>query len=833
MSNMLNIIRSWIFSEQRTPLIFVLKLFAFVVTFSACTLILAFIDFELSYDNWNPNISKIVRSVETRNVQTQSKSVSLPYPFADAAKTSMSGTIAVARVQPLRVMLRRDNVRYNELVYFSEPEFLRIFPLVIVAGDPDALKRPNSVILSESAANRYFGSQNPIGEVLSIGANRNVAIAAVMQDWPPNSHIRPDIMVSLETFFMIAKENGNVDRVNITGWNNCHCYVTYILFDSERSLELNQRRTREVLVSHQGENYADLFPVELQKLSDVYLDSVGYTSYLNHAAQGDRLQLAVFTVVIVLLLLISGLSFANFTTAQATLRAHNFAVHRILGAKPGNIILRITIEAILTTFVASIIGLLVALVLIEPFARFVNQPLTINHLINFPILAKVFGISAGVGILSGLAPAFILARINPLILMKGSLGSGGNLISGKMLRQILLGLQFTVSCILIIFALAVRSELIFVREQPLGFDPQNLLVLNGEGSHDILNNLLRRIDELPDVELVTIANSAPTIPLRTQVQVARQSQSHEEAQTVFLNAVEFSFMETLGIDIVTGRDFDSEFGTDHLNLASYFGPNVANAPPVINGIINLTALKRLGFSSGESAIGEVLKFPPGGGGELPFSVRIVGIADDVRYSGPRSPTDPLIYLARTDWNLNLHSQRTILIKAKPNYDPTLTSRITEIWNEFVPGFVADISPMENRVNVQIISEQRQLQLVSLLTIATIVLSILGILGFAAYCMQRESRSLAIRRVLGAKREEIAWLISSVQLKIVIVSVVFGCPIAWWLIARWLENFAVRTPLSTFWFLFGAASLIIVSFISLFAFTFRLSSQSPIKYLRNE
>ena len=829
MTALLDALQSWWNWERRSPLIFALKFFGFVVAFAACALIFAFIDFEIHYDDWNPNADRIVRGVETGDVKSNSKSVALPYPFADAALTGLPGVEVGARVQPLRVMLQHGQDRFNEMIFFADPSFLDVFPVTILKGNSHPLNQPNSVLISERAASRYFGERNPVGQVLSISGQRDVTVTAVMKDWRADSHIRPDFLVSLESFFAMAKELGNVKREDITGWDDCHCYTTYLLLHSSDAVAAASAQLHGLLVSQQGEEYAARTPIEIQKLGDIYLGSANYASYLDHAQKGDPLQLAVFASMTLVLLLIAGLSFANFSTAQATLRAREFAVRRVLGAQRSEIVVRITAEAVIVAVVAAIIGFGLAVGLMPLFAGFVNRPLAIDSLLRVSLIAQLMVTALAIGAVSGIAPGIVIARISPLALLLGHVGRGDMRFSGQSLRKVLLGLQFVVSCVLIVFALAVQAELSFVRKQPLGFEPHGTLILNGEGAQDALGNLMEGIVALPGVNSVAIANAAPTEPVRDSIQVLRQGQSTEEARSVFINNVDFHFMKSLGIRMLQGRTFDPAFGADSLRLASYLAPETPHDKNTINGIIDRLAAKELGFDSGQDALGKVLRFP--GPESLPFAVQVIGVSDDVRYGGPREPATPMLYLARTDWEINLHQPQYIIINTDSRATAALPAQIVRLWNELVPSFVGDISYLEDRVANQVENEQRQFWLVSFFVTITVLLSVLGILGFAAFSMRREARDLAIRRVLGATREEIALVVSSAQLRVVIVAVLIGCPLAWWAVMRWLSTFVMRTPISLSWFAVGPTAIAALSFAALFVFTFRLAAVSPVEYLR--
>jgi putative ABC transport system permease protein len=831
-------IAAWWSAERRTPLIFALKLVGFVVSFAASALILGFIDFERHYDAFNPNADRIARGVETRNVATGSRYTSLPYAFADAARTGLPGVEAAARVQPLRAMVERGRDRFNETLFFAEPSLLSIFPVTIVAGSRAPLDAPSSLLISERAAQRYFGDADPVGRTLSLGGARDVTVAAVMRDWRPDSHIRPDFLLSLDTFFSIAESSG-VEKAAITGWTNCHCYVTYLLFDSPSSMAQAEKALPALQASRQGIAVAARSPIALQPLRDAYLGSRDYSSYLDHARKGDPTELTVFGSAALLLLLISGLSFANFSTAQAAARGREFAVRRVLGARPSRIAARMAFDGAATALTAAALGLAVAIACAPGFGAFVDRPLGARSLLHGPLVAQLSLLALAVGALAGLPAGAAMARIQPTALLRGRFGNGRFVFSATGLRRALVALQFIASFVLIVLALAMHAELNFVREQArLGFDPENLLVVNAEGAEPAFGELRARISALAGVRSFSIARSVPTTPLTSRVTVARigadegaNDAANDGATTqVFMDTVDFGYFDALGVRMLAGRNFDARFGGDSLELGRYAGGTAPDTTPTVNAIVNASAAGELGFASPPDAVGRTLAFSAEDG--LPFDLRIVGVAQDVRYGGPREQLPPILYLARTDWNVNLHTQSYLLVGTSGAGEPPIR-RIGEIWDELVPQFVARVDSMQERIARQTENERRQLRLVTGLVAAAVLLSVFGILGFAALAMNHAARGLAIRRVFGATRREIVVLVCLAQLRTVGVALLVGGPVAFWIAARWLDEFALRTPILPSWFLVGGLAIAAVSFSTLAAFTFRLVGSSPIEHIHTE
>ncbi len=840
MAEVAQYLKTWWGSEKRNPLIVTLKLLGFVVSFTASAVIFAFVRFEAGYDAWNTNADRIARAVETRDPANGSKSVSLPYPFGDAAAAGLPGVDRMARVQPLRVMLKRDQERFNELVFFAEPAFLQIFQVKIVAGDTAPLHGSAGLVISRRAAAKYFGGANPIGRRLSLGGDkdREVAITAVMEDWPRDSHIRPDFILPLEAFFRIVEGN-KIDRSRITGWSDCHCYVTYLQFQSPEAMARAQNEVHDLLVSRQGARYAAANPVELQPLRRIYLHSEGYAAFLDHAAKGNPVQLAVLGSAALVLLLVSALNFINFSLAQTSLRSREFAMRRLLGAKSGHVLARVTSEAALSSLLVAVIAVSFAAVLLEPLSSFMDRPLAASYLFQSATVGVILLVVAGVGAGAGLVPATLVAQVEPNALLRG----GGSVLKGSKahLRLLLVALQFVISTVLACFAVAMYAQIRYVQDQPIGFDARHRLIVNGEGSDASFRELTARFADVPGVEAVAIANAVPTTPVTNRQRVVHGSGEDSDGRQIMVNDVDLGMLPALAVRVLAGRGFDRSFGADVYHGqwdASLALPDSARADPsggplpVVDVVVNDAASEELGFASAADAIGETVSFVSSASPR--YRMQIVGVVADLRYGGPRNEVLPMLYRARDDWNLNLHAQRYLLVKLDENADEGAVAReLGRIWNGVVPAFVGDIASLDDRVASQAADDRRELRLILMFVGAAILIAVLGSLGLCAFLLQRAAKGFAIRRVLGASRGELSLRTSMRLTATLALASLAGWPIAYVLISRRLEGFALRVPISLSWFAIATLGISSLALSTSFLFSLRFASRSPMHYLRSE
>ena len=809
-------------ANARQPWSAMMKLIGFVIGFVGCMLILAFVNFETGYDAWISHADRMVRVVQIQDVATGTRSVSPPYPLADAARSDLPGVVGSVRMQPLRAMLQQGQLRYNEHILFVEPSFLDLFE-VKAEGNPRPLDQPLSVVLSRSAAKKYFGIEDAQGKTLLLGGKHAATVTAIMPDWPKDSHLSPDVLMPLESFFQIANKEAGIAREMLTGWDNCQCYPTYLLLDHADRFDEVNASLPDLLVRKQGKEYAEQLPLFLQPVRDAYLGSTDYRTYLDHARKGNPVQLMVFLAIAFVLLIISGVNFANFSVAEATRRAKEFGVRRILGANRGAVYGRLLAESGLLTAVALLLSLVIAWLLLESFANFLGKPLTAAILFSVPVMAQVLGTAILAALAAGSVSALLLARASPIALLRENPSMEGRLLSGGSVRQMMIMLQLLISTMLIIGSIAIYSQISYVRSMPRGYVSEDKVVVNGEGSHEGFGEIRARLAALPTVTSVSIANAVPTTSLPNAVEMVRQGGGATEVRSTVVIDADFEMLPALEVKPVAGRLFDPQFGAD-----SYYADDSTQV--AVNVVVNKTGARELGFSAPESAIGQIIRYADPE--ESSLAMHIVGVVEDIRYGSPREAVVPMVYRARVDWNINHHELRYFLVTSRDPSSPELHSAIAALWTTQVPGVVSDSVSMTSRLSAQLDGEEQQFRIVFLFTIASLFVSVLGVLGLAAFVMRRRARELAIRRVLGASKLQVAALVSFQQMPPILLAVLLSIPCIYWLILRWLENFNLRVSLSWTWFVSGAMLSSLSALLILLLFSLRVTStSSPVSHLK--
>lgn len=816
-------ITNWLRLEWRQPLMFCLKFFGFVLGFVSVLLLLTYVNFESGYDSWNPDADRIARAVEVRDVSNQSRSFSMPYPFADAVKAGIGEVEEVARMQPLRAMLQSGDAKYNETLLFVEPAFLKFFHVRLQAGAENPLQRPFSLIISQRAAEKYFGRENPLGKTLSLGGKRDLTVSAVMPNWPEDSHLSPDFLLPLDSFFQMVEEKAKIKRDKLTGWNNCHCYPTYIKLKNGADFAKVNAALHDVLVKNQGADYAKSKPASLQALRDAYLNSSGIQTSADHARKGDKVQIAVMLAIGGILLFTAAINFANFSLAQASMRAKEVAVRRVLGASANSIVLRICAESFMLCCLALLLSYLLAIALLSPAAAFLQRPLQTGMLFAPSLVLQVLLAAFSVTAVAGAFSALTLARAKPVELLRSGVGVGS--MSSAKIRMAMVLLQFVISSALIIAAFGVHSQISYVREVPRGFNGADKVILKGEGSHAVHGELMARLKAVEGVKAVSIANMLPTTPQTNIRQLLLQGKPVDENRNIALNETDFGMLKSLGVKTLAGRGLSEEFGADHFVLPPP-GKSIE-----VSAVINRSASLQLGFANEQEALNKVLIFADDA--DAGFSLRIVGVVEDIRYGSAREKVGPMAYIARDDWQANRHESRYLLLTVNNAHDLAMLTQIGQVWNSMVPDFVSEVSPLSDALEAQMRGEQKQFQMIGVFTVAAVIVSLFGVLGLASFMMRRRARELAIRQALGATRMQISWLVTATQLKLVGLAAVLSCPLVYWILVRWLDGFDLRSQISAWWFIGGSTLNIVLAMTVLLVFSNRIAARSPVEYLRGE
>ena len=685
------------------------------VGLASCFLIFLYVHFEFSYDQFHSKANRIYRLVSDINSLTGTFPPETPAPMAKAIKAEFPEVQEVTRFIPGSVLMRKGNFKFQEEhTLWADASFFTIFDFPLKYGNPKtALIEPNSIVFSETAAYKYFGDSNPVGQSLSLtGLNLHGIVTGVMRDIPENSHIKGDMLISMSTYSQSFAPGIETD------WESFN-YSTYLLLSPDARPEIIRSKLPAFLQKYAGDEMKKINPnyrLQLEPLKDIYLRSP-------HGAlvTGNLDEVYIFSIIAAFVLLIAFVNFINLTTARSLERAKEVGIRKCAGATKNQLIGQFLIESILVAVISYLLSIIVCYLLLPLFNQISGKTISTGIFKNglFPLLLWI--VSIGIGFLAGLYPAFVLSSFKPAIVLKGRFASGNK---GIVLRKILVVTQFTISIALIAGTLVVYSQLNFMRNKSLGFNKNQMLVVSNHGDPGIFD-FKKEISDIPAIQSSSISSSIPGRAYNANsndVSSAQVENSNRELQLINLNFynVDYDFLNLYKIKVLAGRDFSRDISSDSTNSV----------------ILNKAAVIKLGYSSPQQIIGR--RFI----NDL-YKGTVIGVVDDFHFQSLKENVQPLcIRTGMGYWQY-------ISLKVNATNLPSTIKALKNKWDRTIPLRPFNYFFLDEYFNNQYRSEERFGHLIFYFSLLALFVSSLGLLGLSSYSILQRTREIGIRKVLGA------------------------------------------------------------------------------------
>jgi len=770
---------------------------------ATCLLISLYLFDELSYDRYNEKANRIVRVIFRGTVPGgKLNEAHVMPPVAKALQAEFPEIEETVRLRSGRkpIFLVDDNRFYEEEMAFADPSIFDVFSLPLIQGDPKtALIEPNTTVISQQMAEKYFGTANIIGKVLNINeSDIPLKISGVMKNIPANSHFHFDLFTSMSSF----------PDAKSTSWMESE-FFTYLVLRKGTNYKELESKLPSVFQKYAGPQFQGAFGMSytafqkagnaiglfLQPLTDIHLKS---DFAYDLSAPGDIRYIYIFGSIAVFMLLIASINFMNLSTAGASKRAREVGVRKVLGSSRKALAAQFLIEFILLVFISLLLAIGLVLLGIPLFNQLSGKAFhlqVISHLWLLPVIL-LFGLS--VGILAGSYPAFFLSAFKPIAVLKGNISPEKK---GLNLRSGLVVFQFFIAITLIFSTLIVYQQLSFMRNKKLGYNKDQVLVVQswplGE-KEQLFRQLL-----LEDSRIVNVSSS-PYVPAgasgNNNFFVHAEENPGEWIKTLRYD-VDERYIPTLGIQLKEGRNFAENYGSDSLSA-----------------IINETAARNFGWK--ESAIGHTLV------NKDHKTYRIVGVVKDFHFKSLHEQISPLVMVTQ-------NNAGNLLIKTKAGNTDKLLQFMEERYKSLQPELPFSYSFLDDRINNTYTTEIKTSYLLALFAALTIFVACLGLFGLAMFTADQRNKEIGIRKVLGATVSNIVQLLSKDFIKLVLLALLIASPLAWLLMNNWLENFAYRIHIQ--WWVFVAtglgAVLIAIGTVSFQAIKAALAN--PVDSLRNE
>jgi len=758
-------------------------------------LIFLYVRFELSFDRWHKHSDRIFRVVQQQfgneYLGTDRFAVT-PAPLADALMKDYPEIQAAARIDDMENVLvsyKQKNFLEDQVI-LADRNFFKVFSVELLAGKPDeVLSDPHSILFSESAAQKYFGSQNPLGETVRILEKHDMVVRGVFKDLPKNSHFFMDIMIPFETLSQFWNRN-------LATWGN-NSYYTYFLIKEGANPSLLESKLSSLVGRYsQGKGWEDN-RLYLQPLTKIHL-----FSHLNFelSPNNDIKYIYLFSSIGLLLLIIACINYVNLATASASKRAKEVGMRKVVGAQRHQLMGRFFGESTLLALTALVITFGVVTLTLPYFNRFVERDLTLDMFSNPGLLWGVIGAFLLVAFLAGIYPAVYISKFTPLHALQRQTARGKK---ASFFRNFLVVFQFTVSILLILSTVVVFNQLRFIKNKEMGYSREHIVVIpvRDLNLHKKIEPLKSELISHPGVIKASLSSSLPN-HITSQTVANWPGKPKELNVPIYVCEADYDFVDVFELQIVQGRNFSREYPGD------------------ANGVflINESTFKATGW---DSALGK--EFCRWGGNEP--AGRIVGVVKDFHMHSLHQEITPMY--------IYLEPQRLDYISLKVRGDhvsKTLTS-IKNTFQKFSPLYPFEYSFFDEVFDRAYRSEQKIAQLFSSFSALTVFIACLGLFGLASYTTERRTKEIGIRKVLGASAANIINLMSWEYVKKVLMAAAIACPVGFYAMSQWLQNFAYRIKLDAFPFFLSCFLALLIALFTVSYQTLRAAATNPAETIR--
>ncbi len=772
-----------------------LNIMGLAIGMTAGFLILLYVVFELSYDGFHSKGDNIYRVVA--DIKTPSENIEADKPAWAVAKNleSQFGEIESAvRIMNLAPVIRKDDIKFQETrAIAADSAFFKMFDFKLVQGNvANVLVEPYTMVLSETSAKKYFGTQNPVGKTLLVSDEAfPVRVTGVMEDIPENSHIQADMVLSITTFTQ------SLSPENDEQWGNYNPSA-YILVNPNTDFKVLESKFPEFIERNTGDNQREsqmFVTLFLEPFKDVYL-----LSTRGGNGNGSMTNVYIFSIVAVFILLIACINFINLTTARSVERAKEVGIRKVIGAERRQLGLQFIGESVIICLVAFVLTTALTALFLPFFNDMAGKTVSDGIFSNPGYIGILLMISLGIGVLAGMYPAFVLSSFRPVSVLKGSFSTG---TQGTLLRKGLVIAQFTISIALIIGTIVIYDQMQFMRSQELGFDKEQTLILETSVSPS-QTSLKHVLDNLPGVKSTSLGSAVPGGENNGAYSEIENKNGDMQVANLDAYFVDYDYMAQMGLKMVAGRGFSKDFVTDSTEAM----------------VLNEKAVQLLGYSSPEDALGA--KFDQWG-----RQGQIIGVVKDFHFKSLQQNILPMTVRIEPN-NTNL-----IAVKVSPENIPRTIASIKNTWQTILPDQPFDYYFLDEFFDRQYRTEERFGNLFLNFAALAILISCLGLLGLAAYSTLQRKREIGIRKVLGSTVAGVVNLLSKEFLKLVGIAFLIASPIAWFAMHYWLEDFAYHIQIQWWVFALAGGSALLIALLTVSFHAVKASLANPVKSLRAE
>ena len=775
---------------------------------AASILILLFVLDELSYDKFHKDSDRIYRLSVFAKVQGPELNAAVAcVPLGPTLVKELPGVEQYTRIFSLGgdPLVRYQDKNFSESGFvFVDSTFFDLFRVRFISGNAEkSLNRPNSLVINRDIAMKYFGSTEVTGKTMQLfDPPQDYTIDGVIENYPANSHI---------AFTMLASFQSNqLSRSTMWVGNNVY---TYIRIAKNADPKVIEAGIAKITDKYAGAQFKQFLGLDLEKMreagnrygyimtpiADIHLHS---NLDFEFRPNGSMSTIYIFSIVALFLIIIASINFMNMATARASSRAREVGIRKVVGSQRSQLVGQFLTESSILTLISFLLAVLTVFLTLPYFNDITNKELTVS-LINWSIfLPCLLGLLILISLASGGYPSFFLARFNPVTVLKGKLQMG---LRSGWLRKSLVVIQFFITIGLIVSTLVISKQNRYILNKDLKFDNNNLLVINRSFAlRDKTQVFLDQLRAFPGVISATVTSQVPGGPGSGNTVFRREGDSNEELNSFNIMASDEDFQNTLKIDMVEGRFFSRDYGTDSSAV-----------------VINEAAAKRLQW---DKAVDKILYQTAAGpnNGDLPM--RVIGVIRDYHYESLHQEVKPMV--------MTLGRTGAYTVVRYSGSDPSqLISGVRKIWMETVPNQPFNYQFIDDLLQENYQKDKRMGKILTLFAILAILIACLGLLGLSSFTIEKRKKEISIRKCLGAPAGNIIGMLLTETIYLVFAATLLASPLAWYLMNSWLRNFSYHTAIGPWVFVIATLTAVVIAVSTILIHVYKASVRNPADALK--
>lgn len=777
-----------------------INIFGLAIGITSCLLITLYVHQQTGFDKFQKNGDRIARVIMQYSFEGSDESSKGNFTSVRVPKVLKSNfpevEDAVIMTSARRIIQSKENLFTEDNFLYAGSSFFNVFSFQLLEGNKQsALANPYDVVLTKSAAKKYFGDADPVGKTLKLTGDSNLyKITGISADCPANSQIQYDFVASFSSL-------GIGPKYEDTYWNAN--YTSYLLLHNAGSIKTLQAKLpaftkKEMEGSHAS---VDFF---LEPFLQIHLHSP-YDAFVPNISSA---YIYILAAVALLILLIACFTYINLSTAGSVERAKEVSIRKVSGANKSQIFWQFIGESALVCFIAVIIGFIASTLLLPYFSKLTSQTLQASALFSWPVLLIALSIIAIVSFAAGSYPALVLSSFKPAKVLKGSFKNSS---SGQWLRKSLIVFQFVISVFLIVATFIIQQQLYFVQHKKLGYDREHVLAINVPWSFSKMDILRNEFKQDANVKYVARCANTPVDIVGGYAMYKPEMPANSQI-AVTADPVDNEFLPAAGLQLIAGANFTAQ---DMLDVKNEETDTITNC----HFILNESAAKKLGWTP-EEAIGKKMFLDA----SRPGYVR--GVVKDFHFQSLHKPIEPAVLFT------GMYGSN-ILVKVNGSNIPKTIAGLQTKWKSLLPERPFNYRFLDDDYNKLYQSEMRLGNIMNIFAAIAIILACIGLFGLSAYSVRQRVKEIGVRKVLGAKVGSIVMLLSKDFIKLAVVASIIAFPLGWWVMNHWLDNFAYRINIR--WWIFGIAAFVtlLITLITISFQSIKAAMANPVESLRSE